>query len=42
MEIREKPKLDPHFQERLLEFIAHIASETLSIQPPISAEEEFQ
>ena len=42
MEIREKAKADLYFQERLLEFIAHVASETLPVQPPLFMQEEFQ
>ena len=44
MEIREKAKADPDFQNRLLKFITHVASETLPVQPPVSVsmEEEFQ
>ena len=34
--------MDTDFQYRLLEFIAHVATETLPIQPPVSVEEEFQ
>jgi hypothetical protein len=41
-EIRERAKKDADFRERLLEFIAHVASETLPDQPPASVEEEFQ
>ena len=41
-EIRERAKEDADFRERLLEFIAHVASETLPDQPPASVEEEFQ
>jgi hypothetical protein len=34
--------MDADFQERLLKFIAHVASETLPDQPPASAKEDFQ
>ena len=43
MEIREKAKADSDFRQRLLEFIAHVASETLPAQPPVSVDlEDFQ
>ena len=41
-ETRERAKVDTDFQERLLKFIAHVASETLPEQPPVSIEEDFQ
>ena len=34
--------MNADFQQRLLKFIAHVASETLSDQPSTSIQEEFQ
>jgi hypothetical protein len=38
--MREKAKVDGDFRRRLIEFISHVASETLPEQPPVSTEEE--
>lgn len=40
--MREKAKVDGDFRRRLLEFIGHVASETLPEEPPVSMSEDFR
>ena len=41
-EMRDRAKVNMEFQQRLIEFISHVASETLPEQPPLSTGEDFK